>query len=82
MGKHRDLIGILLIVILGMFIPFLGAIFLTYGFDFTNLNDWYKIGSTFGYFLFLFALELIIVFFYYKISNSIAEKKLENFKKK
>jgi hypothetical protein len=80
MGKHRDLIGILLIVIIGMFIPFLGSIFLTYGFNFSSLSDWYKLGTTFVYFLILFSFELIVVFLYYKISNYIAEKKLKRYK--
>ena len=80
MGKHRDVVSILIVVILGMFIPFLGSIFITYGFNFSNLDDWFKIASTFAYFLLLFGLELIFVFLYYNISNSMAEKKLKKYK--
>jgi hypothetical protein len=80
MGKHRDLIGILLLVIIGIFIPFLIAISLTYGFDYTQSSEWIKIGTTFGYFLIFFGIELLVVYVYYKITSSIANKKLEQFK--
>ena len=82
MGKHRDLIQILIIVIIGMFIPFLGAIAITYGFEINNIDNWLKIGSTFGYFLLIFALELVIVFLYFTISNKIAEKQIQKEKPK
>ena len=82
MGKHKDLIGILLIVIIGIFIPFLIAISLTYGFNFTQLNDWVKIGTTFGYFLVFFGVELLVVYIYYKITSGIANKQLEQFNPK
>ena len=74
MGKNRDLIQILLIVILGMFIPFLGAIAISYDFDL------WKIASTFGYFLLIFAVELLVVYLYFTVSNKIAAKKLEEMK--
>lgn len=80
MGKQRDLIGILLIVILGMFIPFLGSIAINYGFNYLQLKDWLKIISTFGWFLLIFGLELVIVFLYFKISNKIANDKFKNLK--
>jgi hypothetical protein len=76
MGKNQDLIIILLIVITGMFIPFLGSIVINYGLDLL------KIGSTFGYFLLIFAIELGIVYLYFTISNKIAIKKIEKYKKK
>ena len=82
MGKKTDLISILVIVIIGMFIPFLGSIVITFGLDFTNFNDLLKIGSTFGWFLLIFAIELIAVFIYYKLTNKIANKKLEENKPK
>jgi len=80
MGKHRDLIGILLIVIIAMFIPFLGSIAINYGFNYLQMGDWLKIISTFGWFLLIFGLELIIVFLYFKISNKITNDKIKNLK--
>ena len=78
MGKNRDLIQILLLVVIGMFIPFLGSIALTYGFDVNNFDDLLKIGKTFGYFLIIFVFELGVVFLYFTITNKIADKKLQN----
>lgn len=82
MGKTLDLVQILIIVIIGMFIPFLGSILITFGLDFTNFSDLLKIGKTFGWFLVIFAIELALVFIYYQISNKIAEKKLDKLKPK
>jgi len=82
MGKNRDLIQILALVIIGMFIPFLGSITITYGLDLTNVNNLLKIGSTFGYFLLIFAIELAIVFLYFTITNKIAGKKMDKHKPK
>jgi multisubunit Na+/H+ antiporter MnhG subunit len=82
MGKNLDIIKILSIVIIGMFIPFLGSLTIVYGMDLTNSNDILKIASTFGYFLLIFAIELLIVFVYYKVTNKIAEEKLKQDKKK
>ena len=76
MGKNRDLIQILLLVIIGMFIPFLGSITINYGFDL------WKTGSTFGYFLLFFAVELAIVFLYFTISNKISNKNMDKYKPK
>ena len=80
MGKNRDLALILLIVIIGMFIPFMGSIAINYGVELTNLNSLLKVGSTFGYFLLIFAIELVIVFLYFHLTNKIASKKFEKFK--
>ena len=80
MGKNKDLVGILLIIIIGMFIPFLGSIIISYGFNFIALNNWLKVGSTFGYFLLIFAVELLAVYIYFTISNKIAEKKIGKYK--
>ena len=80
MGKHRDLIGILLIVILGMFIPFLFSILIVFGLDFTNPADIWKIASTFGWFLLIFAIELVIVYLYFSVSNKSAENRLKKYK--
>ena len=76
MGKNRDFIQILTLVLIGMFIPFLGSILINYGY---NLM---KIVSTFGYFLLIFALELGFVYLYFTISNKIALKKIEKYKQK
>ena len=70
MGKNRDLIQILVLVIIGMFIPFLGSIMITFGLDVKKINDLMKIGSTFSYFLLIFAVELGIVFLYFIITIS------------
>jgi hypothetical protein len=80
MSKNRDLALILLIVIIGMFIPFLGSIMINYGVDLTNLDSMLKLGSTFGYFLLIFAIELVIVFLYFHLSNKVASKKFKKFK--
>jgi hypothetical protein len=71
MGKNRDLIQILLIILIGMFIPFLGAMSITYGF---NL---YRISSSFGYFLVFFGVELVIVYLYFFLTNWRAQKKFQ-----
>ena len=80
MGKHKDLVGILLIVIIGMFIPFLCSIAISYDINFTELNNWLKIGSTFGYFLLIFVVELLVVYLYFIVSNKLAEKKIGKYK--
>jgi hypothetical protein len=82
MGKTRDLIQILIIVIIGMFIPFLGSIIITFGLDITNMDNLLKIGSTFGWFLLIFGIELAVLYLYYHITNIIARKKLDNYKPK
>jgi hypothetical protein len=80
MGKYRDLVGILLLVIIGMFIPFFGAIVINYGFDFSNMGDWLKLGSTFFYMLLIFGIELLVVFLYFNITSKIASKKIKEYK--
>ncbi len=76
MGKNRDLILILSLVVVGMFIPFLGSMIINYGLNLV------KIGSTFGYFLLIFAIELVVVYLYFTISNRVANKNIEKYKKK
>jgi len=76
MGKNRDLIQILLLVVIGMFIPFLGSITITHGWNPV------KIATTFGYFLLIFGAELGIVYLYFSISNKMANKNLEKYKQK
>jgi hypothetical protein len=82
MKISRDLITILLLVIIGMFFPFLGSIVINFGLDFTNIDNLLKIGRSFGWFLVIFAFELGIVYAYYKTINKIAGKKLEKYKTK
>ena len=76
MGKHRDVVQILLLILVGMFIPFLGSIALTYGLEIR------KIGLTFVYFIGIFGLELFVVFLYFTITSRQANKRLEEFKQK
>jgi hypothetical protein len=80
MGKNRDLVQILSIVIIGMFIPFLCSIILIFNLDITDSNNLLKIAFAFGYFLIFFGIELIAVFLYYQITNKLAGKKIDNYK--
>jgi len=82
MGKNRDLINILIMVLIGMFIPFLGAIFINFGLDLTDLNDLVRIGITFGYFLLIFGLEMIVVYLYFLVTSWNANKKIDKYKPK
>jgi hypothetical protein len=81
MGKHRDLIQLLLIIIIGMFIPFFISIALMFNLDLTASHGWITILSTFGYFLLIFGVELGVVFLYFRLTNMIAEKRAEKKKK-
>jgi len=76
MGKHRDIISIILLILLGMFIPFLGSITLSYGFEAQ------KIAMTFLYFLFIFGLELGIVYLFFRMNSKNLNKKMEKYKPK
>lgn len=76
MGKNKDLIVILLFVLIGMFIPFLGSITLNYGFSVS------RIAITFAHFLIIFGIELSVVYLYFFIGNKIAIKKIEKIKQK
>ena len=82
MGKYKDIARVLLIIVIGMFIPFLVSIVITFNLDATNLENWLKIVSTFGWFLIIFGIELIVVILYYTITNKIANKKIKEIKKK
>ena len=82
MGKTLDLVSILILVIIAMFIPFLGSILITFGPDITNFNYIIKIGSTFFWFLIIFGIELVAVFAYYQITSKIATKKIDKYKPK
>jgi len=82
MGKNKDIIQILLIVAVGMLIPFLGSMILTFNLDITNTNNLLKIAIAFGYFLIFFGIELVFVFLYYQITNRFASKKIDEYKPK
>ena len=82
MGKNRDLIQILIIVIIGMFIPFLGSIVITFNLNITDSNNILKIGLTFLWFLIIFAVELAIVYVYYTLTNKLVNKKMDKYKPK
>ena len=82
MGKNRDLIQILVLVIVGMFIPFLGSMIINFGLDFTNKVDLMKIVLAFGYFLIIFGIELGVVYLYFNLTNRYANKNIEKFKPK
>lgn len=82
MSKRKDLISILAIIIIGMFIPFFISINLTFGLNFTNIDNLFKIGSTFFWFLIIFGIELAAVYLFYYITNKTAKKKLDEQKLK
>jgi hypothetical protein len=82
MGKNRDLIQIIILVLIGMFIPFLGSILINFGLNISDFEDLIKIGRTFGYFLLIFAIELAIVYLYFTIINWNANKKINKYKPK
>lgn len=76
MGKTTDLLKVLLLILVGMFIPFLGSITLTYGFDVKSVV------FTFLYFLVIFGLELGVVYLYFTYSGRRANKKMKQYKPK
>lgn len=76
MGKNRDVIQILLIVLLAMFIPFLLSLSFTYGFNVT------KIISTFGIFLLIFGIELASVYIYFVLNTKIYAGRIDKYKPK
>jgi hypothetical protein len=76
MGKNRDIVKVLLVILIGMFIPFLGSITLSYGFVPG------RIVVTFLYFLVIFGLELGAVYLYFTLSGRRANKKMEQYKPK
>ena len=82
MGKHKDLIQLLLIIIIGMFIPFFLSIAYVYDINLVSTQGWTNILSTFGLFLVIFGIELGIVFLYFYSTNMIAEKRLQKKKYK
>jgi hypothetical protein len=78
MSKNKDLIQILIIVTIGMAIPFFLSLISSYNIDLSNLQNIIKIFLTFLLFLIIFAIELIIVYVYFFITNLLANKKINN----
>ena len=76
MGKNRDLLKVLLLILIGMFIPFLGSITLTYGFVPRTII------VTFIYFIVIFGFELGFVYLYFSLSARRANKKMKQYKPK
>lgn len=76
MGKNVDILKVLLLILIGMFIPFLGSIWLVYGLEAQ------RILVTFLYFVVIFALELGVVYLFFTFSGRRANKKLEQYKLK
>jgi low temperature requirement protein LtrA len=76
MGKNRDLLQVLLLILIGMFIPFIGSITLSYGFEPNTIL------VTFLYFLVFFGLELGFVYLYFTLGGRRANKKMEKYKPK
>lgn len=70
MGRNKDLAKILLLVLVGMFIPFLGSLSFVYGFHLS------QIGTTFGVFLLIFGCELVFVYLYFSVGNWYAHKQM------
>jgi uncharacterized membrane protein len=70
MGKNRDTLNILIIVLIGIFIPFFCSIAMNYGLEL------FKIGVTFVYFLLFFGIELFLVYLYFTITNWMAQKSM------
>jgi hypothetical protein len=71
MGRHRDLAGVLGLVVLGMFIPFSGSMLLLYGFNLFSLLLGFLV------FLVMFGLELGVVYVYFKVSGKRAAAEVE-----
>jgi len=78
MSKNKDLIQILIIVTIGISIPFFLSLIISYNIDLSNLENIIKIFLTFSLFLIIFAIELILVYVYFFITNLIANKKINN----
>ena len=73
MGKNRDVVNILVLVTIGMFIPFIGSLTVSFNIDPLTFSGWTKIFSTFFYFLIIFGIELGAVYVYYNLTNKVAQ---------
>jgi uncharacterized membrane protein len=82
MSKNIDLLQILSLVLIGMFIPFFISILVIFGINITNIDNLYKVLLTFLYFLLIFGIEIIIVYLYFRITNKIANNRIDKLKKR
>ena len=82
MGKNRDVVQIILIVLAGMFLPFFITLVFLFHVDVYSLSGWIQIISAFFYFLIIFGVELGSVILYFHITNTFAKKKYEQQKRK
>jgi len=82
MGKNRDVVQIILIVLGGMFLPFFITLVLLFHVDVFSWSGWVQIITAFFYFLLIFGVELGSVILYFHITNHFAEKKLLRLKRK
>ena len=78
MGKNRDVVNILILVTIGMFIPFIGSLILAFHIDPMTVSGWRTIFSTFFYFLIIFGIELGFVYVYYNLTNKVAQRSFDN----
>ena len=78
MGNTLDVIKILLLVIIGMFIPFIGSLTLAFKINLFMFQGWGLIITSFLYFLVFFGIELAVVFVYYTLTNRIAQKSFQD----
>jgi len=76
MSRHRDIAGILVLVIIGMFVPFSGSVLLFYGLSLDRLLLGFLV------FLVLFGLELGVVVVYFKVSGKRAAAEVERLRPK
>lgn len=82
MIKNIDLLQILSLVLIGMFIPFFISIIVIFEINIRNIDNLYKVLLTFLYFLLIFGIEIIIVYLYFRITNKIANNKIDKLKKR
>lgn len=82
MSKNIDLLQILSLVLIGMFIPFFISIIVIFGINITNIDNLYKVLLTFLYFLLIFGIEIIVVYLYFRITNKIANNRIDKLKKR
>ncbi len=74
MGNNTDVVKILIIVIIGMLIPFIGSVALAFGINLFTLHGWVSIILTFLFFLVFFGIELGVVYIYYNLTNRAAQR--------
>ncbi len=76
MSRHWDIVRILLVVVVGMFIPFSGSVLLFYGLSLGRLLLGFLV------FLVLFGVELGAVVLYFKVSGKRAAAEVERLRPK